>query len=356
MARSLTPILLSVVFLFGCVLDRPVTKRSENRTTQVGISEKEDAWTGELRSLQQSVSRLRSEVENLESRLREMKVRPPITTYKLPKEVFLCGERIPVENRTVWENLDREFLLALNNEAQVLLWLKRAKRYFPHIEKRLRDLNLPDDLKYATIVESGLRPYAVSPSGAAGIWQFVPATGERYEMRRNRFVDERFDFFKATEGALAYLKVLYEEFGSWALSLAAYNVGENRVRKEIELQGTRDYYFLDLPLETERYVYKIAVAKMILSETETYGFFLDEKECYEPLQIERIQIELTEPLPIIEISKALGYFYKEIKELNPHLTEEVVPPGIQFLNLPPGTSVSFWAFFSAWKTEKEGKQ
>jgi len=355
MAKSIPLIVLNVIFLFGCVLGGPITKEPEKRVVQVESPEKQDALVGKLKSLEQSVSRLQSEVKILENQLKQTKERPPLTTYKLPKEVFLCGERIPVENKNVWENLDREFLLILSNDVQVLLWMKRARRYFPHIEKRLRDLSLPDDLKYVTVVESALRPYAVSPSGAGGIWQFIPATGEKYEMRKNRIVDERFDFFKATEGALAYLKALYGEFRSWALSLAAYNVGENRVRKEIELQGTRDYYFLDLPLETERYVYKIAVAKMILSETEKYGFHLDEKELYDPLQVERVQIELTQPLPIIEVSRAVGCFYKDIRELNPHFSEEAIPPGIQFVNLPPGTSVPFWTFFSAWKTEMEGK-
>jgi hypothetical protein len=355
MAKSISLIFLNVIFLFGCVLDRPITKEPERRLVQVESTEKQEALAGKLKSLEQSVSRLQSEVKNLENQLKQKKERPPLTTYKLPKEVFLCGERIPTENKTVLENLDREFLLTLSNDVQILLWMKRARRYFPHIEKRLRDLSLPDDLKYVTIVESGLRPFAVSPSGAAGIWQFIPATGEKYEMRKNRIVDERFDFFKATEGGLAYLKALYEEFGSWALSLAAYNAGENRVRKEIELQGTRDYYFLDFPLETERYVYRIAVAKMILSETGKYGFHLDEQEFYDPLQVERVQIELTQPLPIIEVSRAVGCFYKDIKELNPHFSEEAIPPGIQFVNLPPGTSVPFWTFFSAWKTEMEGK-
>jgi hypothetical protein len=227
------------------------------------------------------------------------------------------------------------------------------RRYFPHVEKRLREMNLPDDLKYVTIVESGLRPYAVSPSGASGIWQFMPPTGEKFEMRKNRVIDERFDFFKATEGALVYLRALYDEFRSWALSLAAYNVGENRVRKEIELQRTRDYFFLDLPPETERYVYKIAVAKVILSDPEKYGFHLDEKEFYNPLQVERVQIELTQPLPIIDVAHAIGFYYKEIKELNPHFSEEAIPPGVHFLNLPPGASVPFWAFFSNWKRELE---
>jgi hypothetical protein len=293
------------------------------------------------------------EVKTLESRLKNIQGRPSLQSHKLPKEIHLCGERIPTEDRTVWENLEREFLLTLSNEVQVLLWIKRARRYFPHIENRLKELGLPDDLKFVTVVESGLRPYAVSPSGASGIWQFIPSTGEKYEMRKNRVIDERFDFFKATEGALAYLKALHEEFRSWALSLAAYNVGENRVRKEIELQGTRDYFFLDLPLETERYIYRIAVAKMILSDPGQYGFYLDEKEYYDLLEVERVQIELTQPLPLIDVARAVGFFYKEIKELNPHISEEAIPPGIHFLNLPSGTTIPFWTFFSTWKRELE---
>jgi hypothetical protein len=233
--------------------------------------------------------------------------------------------------------------------------MKRARRYFPLIEKRLKEMGLPDDLKYVTITESSLRPEAVSTSGAAGIWQFIPSTGEKYGMRKNRSIDERFDFFKATEGALSYLKNLYEDFRSWPLSMAAYNAGENKVRKEIELQKTRNYFYLDLPLETERYVYKIAVAKIILSDPGRYGYHLEEKDLYNPLQVERVQIELTQPLPIMEIAKAIGFCYKEIKEMNLHLFEETIPRGIHFLNLPPGTAEKFWAFFSAWKKEMEDK-
>ena len=265
--------------------------------------------------------------------------------YKLPKEVTLCGERFRLEDRNVWENLDREFLVALDSEAQILLWMKRARRYFPYIEKKLKEMDLPDDLKYVTITESSLRPYAVSSSGAAGIWQFIPSTGEKYGMRRNRVIDERFDFFKATEGALTYLKSLYDEFKSWTLAMAAYNAGENRIRKEIEFQKTRDYFYLDLPMETERYVYKIAVAKIILSDPGRYGFYLEEKEFYDPLQVERVQIELAQPLPIMEVARAIGFFYKEMKEMNPHLSEETIPLGIHFLNLPLGTSERFWTFF-----------
>jgi len=357
--KIITSICLVGFFLISCATGQSVQKEPETIIVQSESPEKYeakyDALLERLKALEQSISVLRSEVANLGYRLNHIQTRPSLTTTKLPKEVSLCGEHFPLEDRNVWENLDREFLLALSNEAQVLLWMKRARRYFPWIEKKLKEMGLPDDLKYVTITESSLRPEAVSSSGAAGIWQFIPSTGERYGMRKNRNIDERFDFFKATEGALAYLKSLYGEFKSWTISMAAYNAGENRVRKEIDLQKTRSYFYLDLPMETERYVYKIAVAKIILSDPERYGYSLEEKEFYHPLQVERVQIELTQPLPIMEVAKATGFFYKEIKEMNPHLFEETIPPGIHFLNLPPGTSEKFWAFFSAWKKGMEGK-
>jgi hypothetical protein len=346
---------MSCLVLVGCATDRSVNKGPEKVIGQVEPSGSVNVLMEKLSVLEQSISDLRSKISNLEYRFKSIHDRIPLNAYQLPKEVFLCGEKVPLEDRNVRENLDREFLLALGNEVQVILWMKRAKRYFPHIEKKLREMGLPDDLKYVTITESSLRPEAISPSGASGIWQFVPSTGEKYGMRRDKVIDERFDFFKATEGALVYLKGLYEEFRSWALSMAAYNVGENKVRKEVGLQETYDYFHLDLPLETERYVYKIAVAKIILSDPERYGFHLEDREFYDPLQVERVQIELTQPLPIMDVSRALGYFYKEIKEMNPHLSNEAIPPGIHFLNLPPGTSEKFWAFYSIWKKGMENK-
>ena len=381
--------LLIVFFLIGCATDRSAKREPERVIVQAESSEKIDSLVEKLGALEHSISSLRSELEKLEAlqnsltilrseverlsaletsnttlrsevaslegRLRSIHTRPPLSSYRLPQEVSLCGERVPLEDRNVWENLDREFLVTLDSEAQVLLWMKRARRYFPHIEKKLKEMGLPDDLKYITITESGLRPYAVSSSGASGIWQFIASTGEKYAMRRNRAIDERFDFFKATEGALTYLKSLYEEFKSWTLAMAAYNAGENRIRKEIDLQKTKDYFYLDLPMETERYVYKIAVAKIILSDPEKYGFHLEKNEFYDLLQVERVPIELTQPLSIIDVARAVGFFYKEIKEMNPQLSEETIPPGTHVLNLPPGTSERFWDFFFAWKKELESK-
>jgi len=350
-------VLLISFLVSGCAMDRSSKKESEPQKIIIEreSSEKVEALAERVKTLEESISKLRSEIVFLEKHFRNIQARPPLSSYKLPKEVTLCGERIPLEDGNVWENLDREFIVTLDSNAQILLWMKRARRYFPHIEKRLREWNLPDDLKYVAITESSLRPHAVSSSGAAGVWQFIPSTGEKYGMRRNKTLDERFDFLKATEGGLTYLKNLYEEFGSWALAMAAYNAGENRIRREIEFQKAKNYFYLDLPMETERYVYKIAAAKIILSDPGKYGFYLEDRDFYDPLQLERVQIELKQPLPLLGVARAIGCYYKEIKEMNLHLTEESVPVGSHFLNLPQGTSERFWIYFNNWRKEPEGK-
>lgn len=345
--------ILPIIILFNsCCIGNLVHPQTPTVIVERGRKEADDDLIERIKKLEQSILKLSQEIKNLEKYIKSLKFRPPLSTYQIPKEVTLCGERIPLEDRNIWENLDREFLIALGNEAQVLLWMKRSRRYFPYIEEKLKEMGLPDDLKYITIVESTLRPEAISISGAGGIWQFIPSTGEIYGMKKLKGVDERFDFFKATEGALMYLKKLYDEFQSWILAMAAYNAGEKRIRKEIELQKTKNYFYLDLPLETERYVYKIAVAKIILSNPEKYGFLLEESEYYSPLKIERIQIDLPASLPIIEIAMAIGCYYKEIKELNPHFQNESIPPGIHFINIPIGKSEKFLEFLSFWKMEK----
>ena len=351
MIRICVSCLLVGALLVGCAAGQYARGEAEGAAVSPRLSPTDESKE-QVRSLERTVALLRSEVADLGERMKRMQVRAPLTAYRLPEVVSLCGEKVPVEDRKVWENLDQEFLLTVGSEAQVLLWMKRGRRYFPHIEKRLKALALPEDLKYVTITESSLRPYAVSGSGAAGIWQFIPATGEKYGMRGSGGIDERFDFFKATDGALTYLKSLYDEFRSWPLALAAYNAGENRIRKEIAAQRTRDYYHLDLPLETERYVYKITAAKIILADPERYGYSLDERDRYEPLQIDRVQIEVPVALPIVDVASAMGLYYKEIREMNPHFSGESIPAGIHFLNLPFGSSGGFWTFFNNWRKER----
>ena len=124
---------------------------------------------------------------------------PSFNDYPLPGALALCGEPIPLEIDAVWEMLDREFTMMVWDRAQVFLWLKRAGKYFPFIERKLAEANMPDDLKYLAVAESSLLTYVRSSAGAAGSWQFMAETGRRHGLRKDRSVDERLSFEHATE-------------------------------------------------------------------------------------------------------------------------------------------------------------
>ncbi len=255
-------------------------------------------------------------------------------TFTFPDRLTLCGERVPLENFRVWEMMDREFQINVYDIAQVIMWAKRAKRWFPFIEKALAKAGMPDDLKYLAVAESALKVWAFSPAGAAGPWQFIRSTGRRYGLRRNSHYDDRLDFERATEAALRYLKDLHDTFGSWTLAMAAYNCGEERLQKEIREQKISDYYLLNLPLETERYVFRILTAKVILSDPERYGYDFSKIKLYDPIPTATVTIRSKRPIHIRHIATAAGTYFKEIKELNPGLRGYYVPPGIHHLSVP----------------------
>jgi peptidoglycan lytic transglycosylase D len=194
--------------------------------------------------------------------------------FSLPRTLTLCGEMIPLENPHVWEMLDREFNITVWDRAQVFMYLKRAGRYFPYIEKKLSEAGMPMDLKYIAVAESALLTHSRSRVGAKGMWQFMRLAARSNGLRRDRIVDERLNFEHSTKAAIKYLKYLKRKFNTWPLALAAYNGGETRIRKAIREQKTRDYYRLNLPLETERYVFRIAAIKIVMDNPARYGYHL----------------------------------------------------------------------------------
>jgi peptidoglycan lytic transglycosylase D len=256
--------------------------------------------------------------------------------YTFPSCLTLCGEPVPLADRKVWERMDREFTINVYDRAQVFLWLKRSKRYFPFIEARLKEKGLPDDLKYLLVAESSLRPRALSNKGAAGFWQFIEKTAKRFSLQKKPWIDERLDLAKSTEAAINYLKMLYDQFGKWNLSMAAYNCGEDRVREEISLQGENDYYRMALPQETERYIFRILAVKVILTDPQKYGFELPEKECYPPIEFDQVTVQLSRSVPLRDIAKGCGSYFKELKELNPEIQGYILPAGIYQLKIPIG--------------------
>jgi membrane-bound lytic murein transglycosylase D len=269
-----------------------------------------------------------------------------------PKRLVLCGEKVPLDQVFVAEQLDREFNIAVHDRAQVVMWMKRARRFFPYISGMLKKQGLPDDLKYLAVAESALLQRVSSHAGAVGLWQFMRRTGQRYGLRRNRWFDDRRNPQKATKAAVAYLKELHEEFGAWSLAMAAYNCGERRVRTAIKEQGTREYYYLYLPRETMRYVYRIMAAKIILSDPMRYGYDLPDSRLYKPWPDNFLKLRLKNSIHLRELAKLAGTSVRMLKELNPELRTFHLPRGVHRIRVPEAVDKVLLAKFQSEQQKK----
>ncbi len=263
------------------------------------------------------------------------------SAIRIKGPVYFCGERVLIQQPEVRERLEKELLLMLWDRAQVILWLKRTGRYFPYIEDVLKQSKMPDDLKFIAVIESALKPHAGSNRGARGVWQFIPSTARNYNLTVDRYLDERRNYYLATAAATKYLRVLHDMFGSWALACAGYNMGEVGLKKRMEAQQVKDYYKLDLPDETERYVFRAIAAKLLLSDPGRYGFNLQPDDYYKPIPFDRVRMKARYSAPIVIVAKAAGSYYKAIKDLNPQLLNDVVPGGEHTIFLPPGAAKGF---------------
>jgi len=264
-----------------------------------------------------------------------------ISSLDVPINLEFCGERTPIEIQEVKERLEKELLLSLWDRPQVILWLKRIPRYMPLIEDMLEQAAVPDDLKYLAIAESALRPHVSSNRGAIGFWQFMRDTGQRYGLTINRYIDERRSLFASTRAGIRYLKDLYEEFGSWTLAAAAYNMGEQGLMAEILEQEVNDYYHLYLPLETQRFIFRILSVKLIVSNPDRYGFHLGAEDAYPPLQFDRIHLTCDQDTPIRIIAKAAQTHFKAIKDLNPEIRGHYLAEGTHTISIPKGSTRDF---------------
>jgi membrane-bound lytic murein transglycosylase D len=169
-------------------------------------------------------------------------------------------------------------------KSRFAVWLDRKDKYEPMISAKLEKRDMPQDLIYLAMIESGFNPKAKSPAKAGGLWQFISETGKRYGLTVNKRVDERNVPEKATDAALSYLSDLYDRFGSWYLAAAAYNTGENRVARIMrqvtgsEKGSDEDYYRISrlLPKETQDYVPMMIAAARISKDPARYGFNIDD--------------------------------------------------------------------------------
>jgi hypothetical protein len=281
----------------------------------------------------------------------------PMSAYRISAPLNFCGEAVPLDHPDVRERMERELLIAVWNNPQVILWMKRSGRYMPAIEKMLQENKMPDDLKYVAIAESALRPHVGSSKGARGVWQFMEGTGTKYHLKVDNDFDERRSFYASTHAALNYLKDLYAMFGSWTLAVAAYNMGESGLQSEMLIQRVNNFYQLYLPLETQQYVFRILSAKLILSNPTRYGFHLPEEDLYSPYSVEQVEIRCPQDTPVQIIAQAAKTYFKVIKDLNPEIRGYYLPAGHHVLFVPKGAAEGFQTrfegLFSQWLADRK---
>ncbi len=264
-----------------------------------------------------------------------------IFSLEIPKNLNFADEKVPVDKHWVKESFDRELLVNTYWQSQTVLLIKRSKRYFPLIEPILKREGVPDDFKYLAVIESCLMPRSISPAGAAGIWQFMPTTARGYGLEVDNEVDERYNVEKATVAACKYLKKSYESFQNWTLVAASYNAGKAGVSKQLDKQKADSYYNLLFGSETGRYVYRILAVKEILSDPVKYGFHVDEEDCYPPIPTKHITIN-SSVKDIADFALGYGLSYKELKDLNPWLRDNVLTNSrnkTYILNIPVHASL-----------------
>jgi membrane-bound lytic murein transglycosylase D len=217
--------------------------------------------------------------------------------------------------------------------------LSRGARYMPAIREAFVAEGLPPELAYVALVESEFRAEAVSGAKAKGFWQFMPATGRRFGLAQDSWVDERSDTDKATRAAAQYLRHLHDVFEDWNLALAAYNAGEGTVRRAIRRHGTSDFWELAraraLPRETRDYVPRIQAAILVAGAPERYGF--EQIDPAEPAAVDTVEVD--GPFALRDVARCTGLELEALQDLNPVLVKRATPAHRTFdLRVPRGSA------------------
>jgi len=235
-------------------------------------------------------------------------------------------------------------------------WLDRSARYIPVMKDIFKEKNLPEDLVYVAMIESGFNPYAVSWAKAVGPWQFMPATGKLYGLKIDWWIDERKDPIKSTMAAAEHLKDLHNLFGSWPLALASYNAGAGKVQRAVLRTRSDDFWDLKasryIRKETKNYVPKYMAATIIAKNPEAYGF---STTSIEPLKFDEVVVDQSTDLRLI--ARCANCTYEEVKELNPEIKRWVTPPQYEryVLRIPTGRKNIFLENYAAVPAEQKIK-
>ncbi|MCS6967905.1 MAG: lytic transglycosylase domain-containing protein [Cytophagales bacterium] len=257
----------------------------------------------------------------------------------VPDFFEFCGEVVPLKRPEVREYFDRELHIHAYWSANNILLVRRASIWLPLISQILKQEGLPEDLKYIAVVESALTN-SFSPAGAAGFWQLMPATAQAMGLEVTPQVDERLDVEKSTRAACKYLKMLYQQVGSWTNALAAYNMGAEVFSWAMKRQRKNSFYDLELGVQTTRFVYRTLALKEIMSHPEKYKIPLLPQQPLPHFTIE----EVREDIPsLVQFAAARGIHYRTFRHMNEWLLSEQlkVPKGKTYrLKIPLSDSSS----------------
>ena len=214
---------------------------------------------------------------------------------------------------------------ARNRRTFTAICLGRSKLFFPMFEEHLDKYNIPIELKYLSVIESGLRPYVKSRAGAVGLWQFMYRTGRMFGLQNDSFVDERMDPVKATDAACRYLKYLHGLYGDWSIALAAYNAGPGNVNKAIRRSGGQmNYWKLRpyLPKETQMYVPNFISMLYMMTYYADHNIVPREPKIY---LHELDTVCLTESIRISYLDSMIGLSSEDFKHYNPIYKTDIIP-------------------------------
>lgn len=226
------------------------------------------------------------------------------------------------------------------NKNYLLTMERRKNLYFPIFEDALKRWGLPDELKYLPIVESGLNPMAISRAGAAGPWQFMPASGREMGLIVTDYIDERLDIYKSTEAACKFLSRLYRAFGDWELSLASYNCGPGVVKRAIRQSGRNTFWKIYdyLPGETRSYVPQFVAVTYGMNYLKEYNIVAD--SMLYPIDTDTILLHQFVNLHVL--CDKLNLCYDDFVKLNPAIRTNILPDNINYpIRLPREKKLEF---------------
>jgi membrane-bound lytic murein transglycosylase D len=266
-----------------------------------------------------------------------------------------CQKNITYDVPMIWnDRVQRAMFFYVKNRSNTIdRWFYRASCYLPFMRRMFADSGLPQDLAYLPLIESGFNPLAYSYAAASGIWQFISSTGRIYGLRHNYWLDERRDPIRSTQGAIAYLKKLYGDFGHWYLALAAYNCGENGVSHVISRCKSNDFWKLKhLPAQTRNYVPCYLAAVTIAKNPKCFGVFMPPVDTF---SLDTVLV--SDCIRLDDIAEGVGVSADSLKKMNAHILRWCTPPDISntVLYLPRGRKKAFADFYAQLPGEKKIK-